>query len=334
MVLVTGATGILGRVIVLELLKQGKKVRAAKRESSDLEDVRKSFAYYTDNPDGLFNAIEWTDTDLNDKNSIGHALQGISEVYHCAAKVSYDPADREKAEQVNVAGTENMLECCLEAAVHKFLYVSSAIVFAKEKEDGLIHESSAMISGKEATVYAASKCKADTAVFEAFHKGMNTVIINPGMIIGSGNWKNSSGEFLRTFMNGFYTFSGGTGCADVRDVAAIAIRLMDENRFGERYLISSENKTYRELSAIITERVQKTKPVVLSKPLLTVGRILNILTFRSIPFLRLLTRPNIAFLTSFQGISNHKVVSALEYEFIPVEESLIFHISNYLSEKS
>lgn len=334
MVLVTGATGILGRIIVLELLKQGKKVRAAKRKSSNLEEVRKSFRYYTENPDGFFNAIDWADVDLNNKKSISTALEGISEVYHCAAKVSYDPADRKKADQVNISGTENMLECCKDTAVNKFLYVSSAIVFTKEAEDGLIHEESELIGYETATVYAASKRKADTAVLNAFHEGLNTIIINPGMIIGSGNWKNSSGEFLRTFINGFYTFSGGTGCADVRDVAAIAIRLMDENRFGERYLISSENKTYRELSTIITKKLNKTKPFVLSKPVLEAGRIVNILTFRLISVLRMLTRPNIEFLTSFQGISNEKITSELHYELIPIHESLMFHINNYLSEKS
>ncbi|WP_294287044.1 NAD-dependent epimerase/dehydratase family protein [uncultured Chryseobacterium sp.] len=330
MVLVTGATGMLGRIVVLELLRQGKKVRAAKRESSNLEEVRKSLKYYTENPDGFFNAIEWTDIDLDDKKSICTALKGIHEVYHCAAKISYDPAEREKTYQINVQGTENMLECCRKMNIIKFLYVSSAVVFNKEQADGLIHESPYLINDKNATIYAGSKCRADAVVSRAFQDGMNTIIINPGMIIG--DLKKSSGDFLRTFMNGFYTFPGGTGCADVRDVAAIAVRLMDENRFGEHYLISSENKTYRELSGIITKKLNKTKPVVLPKSVLAAGRILNILTFRSIPVLRMLTQPNIAFLASFQAISNEKIVSELQYEFITVKESLHFHINNYLSE--
>lgn len=128
MVLVTGATGILGRVLVLELLKSGKKVRAAKRHSSNLQEVRDSFSNYTDGPSFFFKQIEWVDFDLNDCQSIAAALKGIDEVYHCAAKVSYDPADRREIIQVNVTGTINIVNCSKSSDVRKFLYVGSAAI--------------------------------------------------------------------------------------------------------------------------------------------------------------------------------------------------------------
>ncbi len=86
MVFVTGATGILGRIIVLELLKRGKEVRASKRPGSNLNEVRHSYRFYTDNPDDFFNKIEWVDVNFNDPDSLQAALKGIEEVYHCAAK--------------------------------------------------------------------------------------------------------------------------------------------------------------------------------------------------------------------------------------------------------
>ena len=66
MILVTGATGILGRVIVLELLKRGKTVRATKRKTSDVEEVKNSFRFYTENPEVFFNKIEWVNVNFDD----------------------------------------------------------------------------------------------------------------------------------------------------------------------------------------------------------------------------------------------------------------------------
>lgn len=329
MILVTGASGILGRVIVWELLKKGKIVRAAKRKSTDTEEVRKSLRYYPDYQDILFNEIEWFNIDLNDQISLQQELHGVEEVYHCAAKVSYDPLEKEKVDHINVDGTQNILECCKNSTVKKFLYVSSALIF----NDDPIDENSSFISGKD-TIYAVSKYKADIAVCKAFEEGVNTIIINPGLIIGSGGWEDSSGNFLKTFINGRYTFPGGTGCVDVRDVARIAIQLMDDNIFGERFLVVSENKKYSELSNIIKQRVNTIKPFVLSEKILYVGRFLNKLSFGKIPGLRMLTKPNIKFLISFKKISNGKIVKRLKYDFIPVKESLLFHLNNFLSDKN
>lgn len=333
MVLVTGATGILGRVIVLELLKNGRTVRACKRKSSDLEEVKKSLNYYTDNAEILFDTVEWADICLDDKKSLQLALEGVEEVYHCAAKVSYDPHDREKVDRVNVEGTQNLLECCKSTGISKFLYVSSAVILKKEGKDKPVDEHSPIISDTHNTIYAISKCKADAAVCRAFQEGLNTIIINPGMIIGSGNWNKSSGEFLQNLIKGFYTFSGQTGCVDVRDVASVALALMDKNVFGERFLIASENIKYKELSDIIAEKLHKRKPFVLPKIFLNIGRFLNIFSGGLVPKLRMLTTHNIEFLTSSQNISNNKVATLLNYHFIPVRESLLFHINHFLSEK-
>jgi dihydroflavonol-4-reductase len=332
MILVTGATGVLGRVIVLELLKKGKTVRATKRDSSDLEEVKKSLEYYTEDAESFFNKIEWINADLNDKNSLQKALEDIEEVYHCAAKVSYDPAEQKEVDKINSKGTQKIIKCCKHSNVMKFLYVSSGVIF-KEKNDKPIDENSDFIDGENNTIYAASKYKADIAICDAFHKGLNTIIINPGMIIGSGNWQKSSGELLHTFINRFYTFSGGAGCVDVRDVAKIAIELMDKNVFGERFLIVSENKKYSTLAKMIRKKFHKKSPLILSKGILNIGRILNILSGGQIPKLRMLTKPNIEFLTSFQKMSNNKIVKTLNYNFIPVKESLFFHINNFLVDK-
>lgn len=332
MILVTGATGILGRVIVLELLKKGKRVRAIKRDSSDIEEVRKSWGYYTENPKIFFDSLEWVNADLNNRKSLCKALDGVDEVYHCAAKVSYDPADRKDVYRVNIQGTKTLLRCCMRLKINKFLFVSSAAIF--EADHQTFADENCSYKDKNNTIYAISKYKADMEVCRASGKGLNTIIINPGMIIGSGNWKESSSEFLKMMIDAPYTFPGGTGCADVRDVATIAVLLMEKNIFSERFLIVSEHKKYRDLSLLIRSKIQKGKPVVITKTMLKIGRFLNIITGGMLPGLRMLTAPNIGFLTAFPKISHEKVATLLNFTFIPVEESILFHLDNFLSEKN
>ena len=136
MILVTGATGILGRVIVLELLKRGKTVRATKRKTSDVEEVKNSFRFYTENPTEFFNKIEWINVDFEDIFSLQKALVGIEEVYHCAAKVSFHPKDEKKMYQTNIEGTKQLLYACENSSVKKFLFVSSIAVLDGMNENG------------------------------------------------------------------------------------------------------------------------------------------------------------------------------------------------------
>ena len=128
MIFVTGATGILGRVIVLELLKKGEKVRAAKRPSSNISEVKHSYQFYTENSDTFFNQIEWIDVDFDDIHSLQNALKDVTEVYHCAAKVSFHPKDEKEMYHTNIKGTENLLFVCENSGVRKFLHVSSIAV--------------------------------------------------------------------------------------------------------------------------------------------------------------------------------------------------------------
>ena len=134
-------------------------------------------------------------------------------------------------------------------------------------------------------------------------------------------------------MNSWYTFSGGAPCVDVRDVAKTAVALMNKNVFGERFIIASENKKYSELSHMVKRKLHKAEAVVIPKSILNIALILNVLGWL-FPKLRMLTKPNIEFLTSFQKVSNKKIVKELDYTFIPIEESINFHINNFMNKKS
>ncbi|MGC4130150.1 MAG: NAD-dependent epimerase/dehydratase family protein [Bergeyella sp.] len=333
MIFVTGATGILGRVIVLELLKRGKNVRAIKRKTSDTEDVRKSFRFYTENPDEWFSKIEWTDVDFDDISSLQTALNGVEEVYHCAAKVSFHPNSNKEMYHTNIEGTKNLLYACENSSVKKFCFVSSIAVLDGLNENGEMDESSDYNPKFDHSPYSVSKHFSEMEVWRASAEGLNVVIVNPGIIIGSGNWGKSSGELFPTFEKMPYGFSGTSSYVDVRDVAEISIRLMENNVFGERFILISETKKYVETGNLIREKMGLKKLKIIPKWLLNTGRVLNFFFGWLIPKLKMANKINIESVTSESEISNKKITEKLNYRFIPVAESIDFHLGNYVEDK-
>ena len=330
MILVTGATGILGRVIVLELLKRGKTVRVAKRKSSNLEEVKNSFGFYTENPTEFFNKIEWINVDFEDIYSLQKALVGVEEVYHCAAKVSFHPNDEKKMYHTNIEGTTQLLYACENSSVKKFLFVSSIAVLDGFNENGELDESSDFNPKIDHSAYAISKHFAEMEVWRASAEGLNTVIVNPGLIIGSGNWNESSGTLFKELGENNYTFSGGTSYVDVRDVAKISVELMEKNIFAERFILVSENKKYEEIANSIKQKLGKPAVKIVPNILLKVTVFLNSILGWLISPLKMANKVNIKSVTEFNKISNQKIKEKLNYEFISVEESLAFHVENYI----
>ncbi len=332
MILVTGATGILGRVIVLQLLKQGKSVVAAKRRSSNIGEVKNSYKFYTDSPESFFEKIKWVDVDFDDMFSLQNALKGIEEVYHCAATVSFHPADQRTMYHTNIEGTRNLLYACEGTQVKKFCFVSSIAVLDGVNEKGETDESSDYNLKLDHSAYAVSKHFSEMEVWRAAAEGLNTVIVNPGIIIGSGNWTQSSGLIFENFARP-YTFSGGASYVDVRDVARASIELMDKNIFGERFILISENKRYFEVGSYVRQKLGLAAPKIIPSVLLMVGRVLNFLFGWLFSPLGMVDKVNTESVTTFSTVSNNKIVETLGFKFIPVSESINFHLGNYRTDK-
>lgn len=333
MILVTGATGILGRVIVLDLLKQGHQVRATKRKSSNLEEVKSSFRFYTDDPVGFYEKIEWIEVDFDDIESLKAALIDVTEVYHCAAKVSFHPDDRKEMYHSNIVGTRNLLYACENFPIKKFCFISSIAVLDGTDENGEITEDSNYNSKIHHSKYAKSKHFSEMEVWRASAEGLNTVIINPGVIIGSGNWESSSGEIFGTFEKYPYAMSGSSNYIDVRDVAKIAINLMDQKIFNERFTVISENKKLVEVADLIRAGFGKSEAKVVPKFILNIGYVLNVMFGWFIRPLKIINRINIEAVTSHNIVSNEKIKKRLNFHFIPITESLDFHLKNYISDQ-
>ncbi len=134
MILVTGGTGLVGAHLIYHLIKEGKCVRALKRESSDIQKTRFVFEFYGNNSTALFEKIQWVDGDLLDYESLESALEGVSEVFHTGALVSFNPSLKDEMLSVNEDGTANLVNICIDKNIRRFCYISSVATLGNSKK--------------------------------------------------------------------------------------------------------------------------------------------------------------------------------------------------------
>ena len=258
MILVTGGTGFLGSYIIQQLVEQGYNVRAIKRNSSRLP-----FYISAD----ILNKVEWVDGDVLDVFSLDDAMKGIDIVIHAAAIVSFHQSDKLLMTQTNVDGTANVVNLALENNIRRFIHISSVAALGRTKNGEIVTEKKEWTENNINTAYAISKHKAEMEVWRGIGEGMDAVILNPSTILGFGDWNHSSCAIFKTGYNefGYYT-EGVNGFVDVTDVAKAVVLLMQSTVSAERFIISSENWSFKKLLDSIADGFQKKKPNTLATP--------------------------------------------------------------------
>ena len=92
-----------------------------------------------------------------------------------------------------------------------------------------------------------TKYGAEMEVWRGTQEGLNTVVVNPGIIIGPGYWHNGSGSLFKRIYKGMSHYTNGVvGFVGVNDVAQIMIKLMESNIINQRYILISENLSYKD----------------------------------------------------------------------------------------
>lgn len=262
MILVTGATGILGGHLLWHLLQSEKRVRVLKRNNSNLTQLRLIFSFYHDNLDNYSQNIEWSIGDVLDKESLQTVVEGVETIYHCAAIVSFSNAPPDIL-ATNVQGTKNIVDVLLEKTIRKFCFVSSIAALGTTKKDVLITEKLAWEANKKTSPYALSKYLSEKIVWEAIKKGLPAVIVNPGVILGIGLATNGTMKLFRTVDKGLPIYTnGGSGYVDVQDVCKAMIQLTQSNITGERFVLVGENISNRELLNAIADALGKPRPFI------------------------------------------------------------------------
>jgi nucleoside-diphosphate-sugar epimerase len=323
MILVTGATGLVGTHLLLALTRNGKKVRALIRRRNDVDRVRKVFGWYEAEPDHLLQNIEWTQGDVLDGVSLREAMHLVEMVYHCAGKVSFDPSDGHALLRVNQQGTANVVNMALESHLKKLCHVSSVSALGKSKQDEIINEQHFWKTSRKNSIYAISKYAGEREVWRGHEEGLPAVIINPSIIIGPAQWNNGSARLFSTIYKGVPAYTNGIGgYVDVRDVAEIMIRLMESDIAGERFIVSAENCSFEHIITQIAKTLHKKPPRLRLYPWM--GEVGWMAEHALRVFGRTPTLTKEIARSAFHRFyyDNSKIARALDYKFIPVDAAI------------
>jgi dihydroflavonol-4-reductase len=240
MILVTGAAGHIGNVLVRELLSEGRKVRGLILPGEDISSL-----------EGL--DIEIAEGNVLDLDSLKVAMDGIEIVFHLAGVISIMPGKNEWMQKVNVEGTKNVLQAAKEKGISRFVYTSSIHALSRSWI-GKIDENVPFDPDNLAGGYDRTKAAASLAVLDAVKDGLDAVIVCPTGVIGPHDYRGSEmGDLLQSWFRRKMHFlvKGAYDFVDVRDVARGHILACDNGRTGEVYILSGWQIKVFELKKLV-----------------------------------------------------------------------------------
>ncbi|MBO6605652.1 NAD-dependent epimerase/dehydratase family protein [Psychroserpens sp.] len=336
MILVTGGTGLVGSHLLFQLLDQELPIRAIFRRRHKLETVKKVFSYYSNTPNDLFDRIEWVEADLNDIPALQKAFEGVSHVYHSAAFVSFEPDRYRELRKINTEGTANIVNLCITNNVHKLCYVSSIAAIGEETNaETKITEQTEWNPELDHSVYAMTKYGAELEVWRGSQEGINTVIVNPGIILGPGFWKGGgSGSIFRKIQKGMsYYTKGSSAYVDVWDVVKVMTTLMASSISNERFIVISENLPFKDFQEKVAHALNVKPAHKLASPSL-LGLIwrLDWLNNKFFGKRRKLSKQLANSLSGTTIYDNSKVRKALNFEFNQIDGSITKVCELYLKD--
>ena len=269
--------------------------------------------------------IEWVNGDILDANFLFDVMKGIDQVYHAAALVSFNPYRKRELFKINVEGTANVVNAAIEAGVKKLVHVSSVSAMGRIRKDKPIDESMYWTRETSNSNYGHSKYLAELEVWRGMGEGLQAIIVNPSLIFGVSDWETSSSKLFKSAHDEFPWYTdGGGGFVDVRDVVKAMITLMESDISGERFIVSAENRTYREVFTLMANEFGKRPPYKKVTPFLA-GLVWRIewLKTRFSNKEPMLTRETASTGQALVLFNNNKLKKYLpSFEYITIEESI------------
>jgi nucleoside-diphosphate-sugar epimerase len=322
MVFVTGGSGLLGAYLLRELLKQGTGVRALYRNRYPSLLTREEI-----------DAIDWIQGDLFDTVLLEEICQTCEEVYHCAGMVSFNPSKKGAMMRTNVQGTANVVNACVAGNVKKLVHVSSVSALGRKRDGMVVTEEARWTEENNLSNYGKSKYLAEVEVWRGMSEGLNAVIVNPTIILGVGDWNDSSAA---TFKNAYREFpwytDGVSGFVDAGDVAELMVRLMKSDITEQRFIVNAENLGFRDIFNTMAKYFGKRPPHRKVSRLIAglvwrLERIKSLFTGQD-PLLTKETAETAQMKVYFDGSKLLKALPGFSYK--PLEESIAESCREYL----
>lgn len=239
--LLTGATGFLGRELVRELGERGWVVHATAREGSRREAVSGD--------------VIWHEADLTDPASLARTAQAVAAagpepaLVHAGAVISYKDRDGDLQRRVNVEGTRALLDAARRAGFTRGVHVSSVVTVA-HSTDGAEYDERAEFNGASLGVdYVTTKHEAEV-VASGFARSLGLCIVNPGVVYGRGGAASNSARFVEVLARGGigpFAPPGGISVVGVEDVAKGVALALEGGDVGRRYILVERYLPLREL---------------------------------------------------------------------------------------
>ncbi len=323
MILLTGATGMLGGHLLWHLLQKRERVRVLKRQTSSVKEIQLIFQFYNDNLDAYAEKIEWAIGDVLNYNSLQQAMQGINTVYHCAAVVSFAQNPNQLLE-TNIQGTQNILNASLKANVRHFCFVSSIASLGDVAKGEMADEQSFRYEEKGSSAYSQSKYLSEKLVWEAIGKSLPAVIVNPGVILGAALPATGTMQLFGAMQKGLPVYTkGGSGYVAVEDVCKAILLLTEKAVTGERFVLVGENRSNQEVLNFIADALGKRRPFIHGRkfwllPLAGLGKFIAKFFGKTFLF----DRGTIKAALKRELYSSKKIQERFHFEFTPIEKCI------------
>lgn len=320
MILITGATGLVGAHLCLWLLQQNQSFVALYRREKKRQATLDFLAQHQLSENTIA-GIEWRKADLCNLPELTLAFQGITQVYHCAAYVSMAYFKRHYLTEVNQQGTADLVNLCIENKVKKLAYVSSIAALGSNPSTASIDEETPWNPVVEKTPYAYTKYGAELEVWRAAQEGVAVVIVNPGVILGSGMPGAPLAQLVDQLRKGIGFFPLGiTGYVAVEDVVDVLLHLMKSSIHNERFILVAENWTYKNMMGLVARCLKISEPRRPLYPrllfaLFVVEYLLSLFGLRK----RFLSKALIRSLSDRHTINGEKIKGVMNFEYRPIK---------------